>query len=582
MAPGGWVEKWVPGAVTFRQAPSRLVSAGSKSGRGRMGRIVEGAERGRNPECGPPLGARLGRGSEGRGPPPGFTRVDAFGTLPGRVHGIIQEDRLEAKEPGATESAADPLTRWLLLAALGLGLVRFLWLGSWSLWLDEAFTLSDVREPLAFRNPLGYWLFGAFYEYAAERPSETVLRLPAAVSGWLCIPASYWGLRYFIGRRSAAVAALWLALSPWHLYWSQNARFYTLAQLLCLLGGGCVFRGISKSGAPLVLLGVGFLTLSGLTHPSAAMLAGGLLVVPLVLGRAGRWPEPDGGRRAWGVLAAAAIGAVLVGGAWAALVWLDWSSVENKGAGSPVHFVLSAGYFVSPLLGLAFCWGALEIWSRREHRALVLLACVVLGLSLALFASLFRRSSAQYVFVFQPWIAAVAAYPFGARASALFRPRGGLWSRLGAWPRWSLALVVAAPLAFESVLYFTVRNGDRYYWREAYAYVFEHRQPSDLVAGMQAPVGEYYLNPLSGDLRDWKHVVWLDPFRARLPEFWSRYERRTWFIFNREYLFDWGEPERLEFERVLREECRLVKAYRVPWHPRDLDVLVYLRDYPER
>jgi hypothetical protein len=138
----------------------------------------------------------------------------------------------------------------------------------------------------------------------------------------------------------------------------------------------------------------------------------------------------------------------------------------------------------------------------------------------------------------------------------------------------------------ESGLYFGLRRGDRPRWREAYAYVFEHRGTDDLVLGMDAPVAEYYLNPGALRLREWSAVTWLDDWRSRLPLDWRRYGRRTWFVVNAAQLDDWtGQPtsreNRSEFERILREECVRVASFEIPLTPRDLDVHVYVTRGPE-
>jgi len=130
----------------------------------------------------------------------------------------------------ATHEARDRTAKWILGGALLLGLLRFWHLGTWSLWMDEAFTLADAFHREDISNPFGYRILGVFYGFFEGRPDEFLLRLPSAVLGWLCLPAAYWSLRPLVGRRGGAVAALILSVSAWHIYWSQTARFYTLAR----------------------------------------------------------------------------------------------------------------------------------------------------------------------------------------------------------------------------------------------------------------------------------------------------------------------------------------------------------------
>lgn len=456
----------------------------------------------------------------------------------------------------------------LLAAALVLGAARLWHLGTWSLWLDEAFTLADAwhREDIA--NPLGYALFRLFYGAADGRPSEFQLRLPAALFGWATIAATYWAVRPYLHRRVAAGAALIVACSTWHLYWSQNARFYTLAQLAGIVAGGLVLRGLWRPSWARFVLGFVLVAFAALVHPSVAFVGAGLLLAPLVL-RVQDHFEPDeemGGvwRAHFFIALVAAFGA----SGWLFEVWYSWDT--KKGGGSPLHFVLATGFSVTPALGLGFLVGCLHLLRRPRGPALLVGLVALFALGTALLLSFLARVSAQYVFALLPWIAIVAALPL-AEPEPPAPPRPA--------PRWKLAYLalVVGPMLVETTLYYTVRNGDRPPWREAYEFVYDHREEHDLVLGMEVPVAEYYLHPRKDDLRRWKEVLWLDRYRARVPFDWARYPRRIWLVVNREQLEDWEREDREAMQRFLDEECRVAARFPVPWTPRDLDVevLVY-------
>jgi len=476
-------------------------------------------------------------------------------------------DPSAAKPAAPPDDAPDTLARVFFALALALAGLRFFRLGAWSLWLDEALTLADAGRGGGL-NPLGYWVFEHIYALFPGRPDELGMRLPAAVCGFLTVLLTPRVLRPFVGRRAAAFAAFFVASSAWHLYWAQNARFYTLAQLLALLGGGALLGGLFQGRTGRAFLGLLLLVLSALTHPSAAFWVAPLLCVPW----AARWMDwipPEAARaRVWTLFSYAGLAALMFGSGWALRALMKWDA--RQGAGDPLHFAKTVGYLATPTLGLAFLIGA---WRRRaDPRAFALVWSTVLGLGAAGFASFFVRVSAQYVFVLQPWMAACAGLALlpGRAAVAAGRVRPAV-----------LALLVALPGLVETGLYFTMRHGDRPSWREAYAYVYEHRGPYDLVLGMDAPVAEYYLAPDSTALRAWTELTYLDDFRSRLPMDWARYGRRAWFVLNRTQLDDWGATgftgeNRAAFERLLREDCTLVRRYPVPYTPRDLDVEVWV------
>ena len=196
--------------------------------------------------------------------------------------------------PGPANRGVDRGARTLLALALLLGLVRFWRLGTWSLWIDEALTLSDSVHGGSFKNFLGYGLIGIYLDQLAERPSEFALRLPSAVLGWLSLPLTAWAFWPLVGRRAAAAGTLLLAVSSWHVYWSQNARFYTLALVLSVLGSGLTVRGLLRNRLGLLAGGLAIAAAAGLAHPGAFTLLPVLIVAPSVA-RLLRRPLPGTG-----------------------------------------------------------------------------------------------------------------------------------------------------------------------------------------------------------------------------------------------------------------------------------------------
>src|SRR5271165_3481594 len=78
--------------------------------------------------------------------------------------------------------------------------------------------------------------------------SEAWLRLPSALFGIAAIPLLYFVARKFIGVEPALAAAALLAFSPTHVYYSQEARGYTLAILMVLLSTYFFVRAVESCG----------------------------------------------------------------------------------------------------------------------------------------------------------------------------------------------------------------------------------------------------------------------------------------------------------------------------------------------
>ena len=135
---------------------------------------------------------------------------------------------------------------------------------------------------------------------------------------------------------------------------------------------------------------------------------------------------------------------------------------------------------------------------RREAIDMLVAVACIGALGAALLASSRAVVSAQYVFCLLPWIALLASAPLAPAATHGTNDEP-------AEERTSLAWAYAAALVIPSVaglgLYFTKYGGDRPRWRDAYRYVWNEREPGDLVLGANSPVGEYYLNPGYTDLR---------------------------------------------------------------------------------
>lgn len=482
----------------------------------------------------------------------------------------MQSSHLESDEARAAgeRGRADRLSLALLCLALVAGLLRFWRLPEWSLWYDEAATWFDLQSSLAspeMHNPLGYRAIGWAVALCGGQPSAFSLRILPAVAGWLVIPACWFAFRPFAGSRRAAAAALLVALSSWQIYWSQNARFYTLMQLSALVGGGLVLRGLWNSRLLPALCGSVLVGLSGMFHISGLSLLPALALAAWLLAPL-RLPELQAGRSVRLLLLGLLAIGVLLGFSWALQAWTTYA--RHAADESTAHYVLTTGFYFTPLLAGAALLGVGAGWLRRSAFDLLVGLSVLLGLLVMLFASLHVVVSAQYVFVYLPWVAILATWPLAPAPAASVRERGLSMAWL---------VLLAVPALASCLLYGTSRQGERPPWRAAYEYVWNERQEDDLVLGMEAPVGEFYLGAPGADLQNPERVAWLDRWRTQRPREWATHARRAWYVFNAEQLKGWEPAEREDFERFLRERCRLVRCFPLSVEGRDLSVWVYLR-----
>ena len=77
--------------------------------------------------------------------------------------------------------------------------------------------------------------------------SEAWVRLPAAVFGIASIPVIYLVARKLVGGEAALASAAILAFSPTHVYYSQEARSYTMTILLVMVSSWFFVRAVEEN-----------------------------------------------------------------------------------------------------------------------------------------------------------------------------------------------------------------------------------------------------------------------------------------------------------------------------------------------
>lgn len=371
-----------------------------------------------------------------------------------------------------------------LITALAVGL-RCLGLSSWSFWVDEAHTYRDVVSDLSqfwqshvAHYPLSYLLLRGLQ---GIMPSfgEGWMRLPFALFGMASVPLLAIMGRGLVGRGAALWAALFLAVCPWHIYWSQNARSYAMMMFFAMIGVLACFHALRGRSPWTLISALGALLVSGLCHPSGylALVAclGFSCMVPLLPGHRAR-----SGISLWLPL----LGLVLI----IALLPLLLPSLEYarraKPGGSIIHLLQTSAFFLRVPMLIA-CFGGLALlWREHNRRALYLgtwafLPLLILGL---VSASLFKVT-AQYEFCSLPAICLLAGY---AAAEC--------WRRLtGTALRFLLPAILVLDLGSYDYFYFTNQTGDRPRLRDAVSHVLRQPDQRRLWLTTNSPGLRYYL-----------------------------------------------------------------------------------------
>lgn len=183
-------------------------------------------------------------------------------------------DPIKAAEAVAQRGAMIVLTVIVVLA----GYLRFHGLAADSVWRDETTSLAqssgsifDIITATARDNypPLHNFVLAVTVKLLGDGPFA--LRLPSAIFGLLSVPALYWVGTMVSNRVAALIAAFLLAVAPFAIYYSQEARPYALLMLAAILFAGTTFaflRSASRAwGAAVFFAAVALLY----AHPYGAL-----------------------------------------------------------------------------------------------------------------------------------------------------------------------------------------------------------------------------------------------------------------------------------------------------------------------
>ena len=191
--------------------------------------------------------------------------------------------------------------RWIMMGLFGLSLILRLWsLGSRSLWVDEMkiFEKLDSSSYLSmfvkpnFNPPLIYFVVGFLLNL---RQDELFLRFwPAAVGAMTVLPVYGLG-RLLFNRDVAVIGALLFAISPFHVYYSQEINTYAFATLFSVSATVFFVSLVQGGNSKCLWIGYGVTMVLGLyTHSYFAfLLLAHIVTLPLL------WSQEKQRLRAW-------------------------------------------------------------------------------------------------------------------------------------------------------------------------------------------------------------------------------------------------------------------------------------------
>jgi uncharacterized membrane protein len=131
-----------------------------------------------------------------------------------------------------------------LLAIIIIGAVlRFAGLGFQSLWYDELHSIiptapensiASIIEYCKGDQPPAFFLYLHFF-FKVFGYSDIIGRAACALVGVVSIPVCYWLAKELSGKEAGLMAALLVSVNYFHIYYSQELRFYTMTFLFSAL-----------------------------------------------------------------------------------------------------------------------------------------------------------------------------------------------------------------------------------------------------------------------------------------------------------------------------------------------------------
>ena len=402
------------------------------------------------------------------------------------------------------------------IVVIGLFL-RFFELARNPLWLDEATTnflaiqpdlvsvvnaaAGDHHAPLHF---VTIW----FIKFIGS--SEFLLRLPSALAGTLTIIAVFFIAKELYDEDAGLIAAALLAVSPFHIYYSQEARMYGMVVLFVSLAVWMFLRAGRTGKLTDWLLFGGVCTLAFYTHFYSAFIIVALVAAYFILRFREFFPQKTGGRKDTGFLkiphdlknfaCGLAISALLVLPLLGSFIsqsgyfvsnsfnWgLEWSAIPSMEfyVFSDYSEILAILFFCLMLAGFAL------IGKRQPGKMLALAVIFFVPVLISMYISSIIPFNPRYLLYLIVLFLPLVALPL-AWASGKFRPDYGTIGIVT-----FIILISAVPLA----PYYTgpLQKTD---WRTFSKNLVQATEPGDTIVPlpsyMYTPLVYYYNNATDG------------------------------------------------------------------------------------
>ena len=412
----------------------------------------------------------------------------------------------------------------LLICIVSIGgLLRFWHLGVWSFWIDEVLTVLDAEEFSLSNSPINPvpYIAAKFSVFIGEKLSfiidgsgEWNSRLIFCIAGIISIPIVFSLGKTLYDGRVGLFAAAFVALSNWHLFWSQNARSYIFTFLFAALTAWFFYRSLENDSTLLTICALFSCICLILSHLLAAAIVPALVVYAIL-----RLLEERNKKRWINLLLFFVPFALPV----LTLAMPQIRSYISSGWGhnewgrSPLYIVLTLVQGVSIPIAVTAFFAAIVNPRDRATRFLMCFAGV--PLVLLLIASQLQNVAGYYLFWTTPAYFILAAVACTYIWEAIAANKHHLLKAL-------LPCMIIVVLLSQDYLYFRIENGGRPKWREAFETIRVEKNPTDILVLSEPKMARFYM-PTSESI----DIDRLVKDKVSFEKEWeSLDDKRIWFI----------------------------------------------------
>lgn len=460
----------------------------------------------------------------------------------------------------------------MIMIIIIAAIIRLWRINDWSFWEDEIFTVQDAQNypNTVTANPIIYMIVRFFINHYGL--SEWSARLGPCIIGVLSVPTLYILAKRIFNSRVAMLTCIFLVIHPWHIYWSQNVRAYSLAFFVSSLAAISFYLSLERDSFKLAITSLILTIVAILSYSQAILLVPAFFtyIVVLILVPFGL-PRGMHGKNFF----------VFFGPFFLALLLLLSPSVRGylfSGWGlselgrSPLYILFTLVYGLGIPMSVGAFVGGLYSLSFLSRAGLFLVCYAGVPLFIILIASPFLNIAGYYLFFTMPAYVILAALCSADVARIVSRGSKAI--------ALSVTLIILVALLSQSYMYFTTENGGRPKWREAYQAMKPELEwnlsGATLVVSLPR-VAEYYIQDIFNNSPPQDiSIIQLEDVISQtegLKDSWITNNQAVWFILDQLSLDVHDSSHK--FRKWIYANCQMVNEFPVYARTRDRTIRIW-------